>query len=216
MASLLSLFLGTNLLAYTALGSGLPHVYSFFLLCLLLYLTPAWYADPSRRNTLFLGLTAGLIPLVRNPNAAFLLFLPLYGITDWESLKRRVGYLWLEKNKVFLLLAVVVLVFSPQMIIWKIASNHFLVKTYWYDFERFYFFSPQIFKVLFSPHHGLFIWSPILIFSVFGFWKMKGPLKAYRYPILICLLLHLYIVSSWYLWWYAWSFGHRAFVDALV
>ncbi|MGC1403176.1 MAG: hypothetical protein WA974_09640 [Thermodesulfobacteriota bacterium] len=215
IATLLSLFLGTNLLAYTSLGSSLPHVYSFFLLCSLLYLTPVWYADPSRRNTLFLGLATGLIPLVRNPNAVFFLFLPLYGITGWESLKRRIGFLWQAKKKVFLLLAVVVLVFSPQMIIWKIATNHFLVKTYMHDFERFYFFSPQIFKVLFSPHHGLFIWSPILIFSVFGLWTMEGPLKLYRLPIVICLLLHLYIVSSWYLWWYAWSFGHRAFVDAL-
>ena len=156
-----------------------------------------------------------MIPLIRNPNLIFLSFLPLYGITGWESLKKRAGFLWQVRNKVLLLLTVAFLVFFPQMIIWKISTNHFLVKTYMYDFERFYFFSPQIVKVLFSPHHGLFIWSPILIFSVLGLWKMEGPLKLYRLPIAACLLLHLYIVSSWYVWWYSWSFGHRAFVDAL-
>jgi hypothetical protein len=54
-----------------------------------------------------------------------------------------------------------------------------------------------------------------LLFSVFGFWKMKGPLESYRLSIIVCLFLHLYVVSSWYLWYFAWSFGHRAFVDAL-
>jgi hypothetical protein len=213
--TLLSLFLGTNLLAYGSIENNMSHVYSFFLVCLLLYLTPAWYSDPSRSKTLCLGLVAGLIPLVRNPNGVFLVFLPLYGITGWNSLKERAAFLRKEKNEVFLVLSVVVLIFFPQMIIWKIATNHFIVKTYFYDFERFYFLSPQMLKVLFHPHHGLFIWSPILIFSVLGLWKMEGPLKLYRLPIIVCLLLHLYIVSSWYLWWYAWSFGHRAFVDAL-
>ncbi|HMK65381.1 MAG TPA: hypothetical protein VK564_06275, partial [Thermodesulfobacteriota bacterium] len=46
-------------------------------------------------------------------------------------------------------------------------------------------------------------------------WKMEGPLKLYRWPIALCLLLHLYLVSSWPNYFYGWSFGHRAFVDAL-
>jgi hypothetical protein len=215
MATLLSLFLGTNFLAYATVELSLSHISSFFLICLLLYLTPRWYADPSRVNTLFLGLVAGLIPLIRNPNLIFLSFLPLYGITGWLTLKERVGFLWQIKNKIFLLLAVIFLVFFPQMIIWKISTNHFLVKTYMYDFETFSLLSPQIIKVLFHLHHGLFIWSPILLFSVLGFWKMNGPLKSYRLPIIVCLLLHLYLVSSWYNWYYGWSFGHRAFVDTL-
>jgi hypothetical protein len=215
MATLLSLFLGTNLLAYGTTGCSMGHVYSFFLVCLLLYFVPRWYTEPSWGNTLLLSLVTGLIPLVRVPNSIFLAFLPLYGITGWDSLKERVLFLWQIRNKVVLLLAVAFLVFFPQMIIWKIATNHFLVKTYMYDYERFYFLSPQIIKVLFHLHHGLFIWSPILIFSVFGFWKMRGSLKSYRLSIIVCLLLHLYIISSWYLWYYAWSFGHRAFVDAL-
>ena len=215
MATLLSLFLGTNLLAYATIEDSLSHIFSFFLICLLLYLVPRWNADPSRVNTLFLGTVAALIPLVRNTNLVFLSFLPLYGITGWDSLKERVRFLCQVKNKVFLMLAMAVLVFSPQMIIWKIATNHFLVKSYTFDVMQFYFFSPQIFKVLFSLHHGLFIWSPILFFSVLGLWKLKGPLKSYRLPIIVCLILHLYLVSSWYCWFYGCSFGHRAFVDTL-
>jgi hypothetical protein len=215
MATLLSLILGTNLLAYAAVELSLSHVYAFFLICLLLFVVPRWYAAPTALNTFFMGFIFGLIPLVRNPNLVFLVFMPLYGITGWESLRNRVLFLWKEKIKVFLLVVMAFLVFSPQFLIWKMATGHFLVSTYTFPFERFYFLSPHILKVLFSLHHGLLLWEPILLFSVFGFWKMKGPLKSYRLPIIVCLLLHLYVVSSWYLWYFAWSFGHRAFVDAL-
>jgi hypothetical protein len=213
--TLLSLFLGTNFLAHATIEEHLSHIYSFFLICLLLYWVPRWYADPSRVNTIFLGIIAALVPLVRNPNAVFLLFVPFYGITDWKSLKERVYFFWRIKKEVFLLLAVAFLVFLPQMIVWKIATNHFITKSYTFGIMQFNFLHPQIFKVLFHPHHGLFIWSPILIFSVLGLWKLKGPLKSYQLPIIICLLSHLYVVSSWYIWYYGDSFGHRAFVDAL-
>ena len=213
MATILSLFLGTNFLALATTAVSLSHIYSFFLICLLLYLVPRWYADPSLSNTLFLGALAGMIVLVRNPNALFLLFLPLYGILNRDTLRERIHFLWQEKNKVFFLLALAILVFSPQALILWITTNQLLFNSYTFD-VGFYFFSPQIFNVLFSPYHGLFIWSPILIFSVLGLWRMEGPLKLYRLPIIVCLLLHLYLVSSWSNWWYGWSFGHRAFVDA--
>ncbi len=211
--TLLSLFLGTNLLAYASLELSLSHAYSFFLICLLLYATPRWYNDPSRINTFFLGFVAGLIPLVRNPNLVFLLFIPLFGITNRDAAKEQVHFLWQARKKVFLLLVLSALVFSPQTIIWKLATNQFLLKSYIY--EKVNFFSPSPIKVLFSLHHGLLIWSPILIFAVAGFWAMKGPWRPYRRPIVVCLLLHLYIVASWHLWYYGISFGHRAFVDTL-
>jgi hypothetical protein len=213
--TLLSLSLGTNLLAYASLEPSYSHIYSFFLVCALLYLVPFWYAASSRGRTVLLGVVVGLIPLVRNPNVLLLLIFPLYGITNWESAQERVWFLWQKKKRVLLLMAVAALVFCPQLLIWKITAGEFILKSYIYPIERFYFFSPHLLGVLFSPHHGLFIWSPILIFSVLGLWKMKDSLKSYRLPIVVCLLLHLYIVASWYVWFYGGVFGHRAFVDVL-
>ncbi len=215
LITLLSLYFGTNFLAYVAVESSLSHAYSFCLVCLFLWLVPRWTVTPSRGNSALLGLVCGLIPLVRNTNALLLLFLPLYGVTGWEALKEKVRFLWLEKKRVLLLVTVAALVFSPQLIIWKLATGRFFVSTYTYPFEHFYFLSPKIFKVLFSPHHGLFIWSPILILAVPGLFRLQGPLRAFRWPIAVCLLLQLYLISSWYLWYFGWSFGHRAFVDVL-
>jgi len=213
--TLLSLFLGTNLLAYGSLGSSMSHIYSFFLVCLLLYIVSRWYADPSRGNTFLVGTAAGLIFLVRNPNALFLLFIPLYGIISRDTLRERFGFLWQKKKKVFFMLSWAILLFSPQVVILWITTNQLLFNPYKIFGGRFYFLSPHIVKVLFSPYHGLFIWSPILIFSVLGLWKMEGPLKLYRLPIIVCLLLHLYLVSCWADYFFGSSFGHRAFVDAL-
>ncbi len=213
MATLLSLFLGTNFLAYATTAVSLNHIHSFFLVCLLLYLVPRWYADPSRSNTMFLGFVAGMITLVRNNNASLLLFLPLYGIISRHALMERIHFLWQARTKIFLMLGVAALVFSPQIITLRIAANQFMVSPYNRPGEKFYFLSPQIFKVLFSPYHGLFIWSPILLLSVLGLFRMKGPLKSYCLPIVVCIILQLYIISSWWDWPLGWGFGQKTFVD---
>ena len=79
LITLLSLYLGTNFLAYVAVESSLSHAYSFSLVCLFLWLVPRWSVDPSRGNSALLGLVCGMIPLVRNTNVILLLFAALRG-----------------------------------------------------------------------------------------------------------------------------------------
>jgi hypothetical protein len=215
LATLLSIFLGTNFLAFAAITVSLSHIYSFFLVSWLLYLVPRWYAEPSRGKTFIVGMVAGLIYLVRSPNVLLLLIIPLYGIVGWDTFKERLVFLWQEKQKVLLLIFCVILFLLPQIVISWLATDQLLFNPYSVFGGRFHFLSPQIVKVLFSPYHGFLIWSPILVFSFLGLWKMEGFIKLYRLPIIICLILHLYLVSSWADPSFGWSFGQRAFVDVL-
>jgi hypothetical protein len=215
MATIISVFLGTNFLACATTMVSLNHIYSFFLICLMVYLIPHWYNNPSPSNTLFLALISGMIFLVRNNNASILIFIPLYGIIDKTTLKERLYFFWKYKNRMLLLTGSFLLILLPQLITLSIAANKFALNSYPRPEERFYFFSPQVINVLFGPHRGLFIWSPILLFSILGFFKMDYTVKLYRLPIIVCLLLQLYIVSSWYDWALGWGFGHKAFVDTM-
>ncbi len=213
LITLFSLLFGTNLFNYGTVDVSNSHVYSFFLICLLLYQLPIWYDNPSKTNTLILGVVAGMIPLVRNPNACLLLIIPFYGITCWVDVKTRWQFFRQHKIKLLLFGFTLILLFIPQSLIWKYATDHFFLKAYLE--EKLNFFAPKLFKVLFSFHHGLLIYSPVLVFGIIGLWTMKESLKAYRFLIIVGLLLQWYVVSSWYLWYYGWSFGHRAFVDIL-
>jgi hypothetical protein len=68
-------------------------------------------------------------------------------------------------------------------------------------------------SILFSPGRGLFIYSPVLLFSLVGMvmvW-ISGPL-VFRYMTVgvVCLVL---LYSKWTMWWGGWSYGPRLLAD---
>jgi hypothetical protein len=48
-----------------------------------------------------------------------------------------------------------------------------------------------------------------------GLWFLWQTKKDVFWTALTVLSLHIYIVSSWFCWYYGASYGHRAFVDAI-
>jgi len=75
---------------------------------------------------------------------------------------------------------------------------------------------------LVSPNRGIFFFSPVLIFSLVGFWvvlknKVTLNLTIRRTVLLfsLCIPLNLLIFCSFPIWWGGESFGYRYLVDAL-
>ena len=71
--------------------------------------------------------------------------------------------------------------------------------------------------LLFSPSRGLFIYSPIFLFSlpvlVGALFRRELP-PLYRY-LSIGLLLDLLLTAKWRVWWGGWSFGYRMLIELL-
>ncbi len=67
--------------------------------------------------------------------------------------------------------------------------------------------------LLFSPARGLFVYSPILLFSLVGIWLVwkKGP-PSFRY-LSVGILFVILVCSKWYMWWGGWSYGPRLLAD---
>jgi hypothetical protein len=73
-----------------------------------------------------------------------------------------------------------------------------------------------ILGVLISPSRGLFIYSPVFIFSFFGMilvWKQKREL-IFKYFSVVVLAI-IIIQAKWYDWWGGWTFGCRALNDTV-
>jgi hypothetical protein len=68
--------------------------------------------------------------------------------------------------------------------------------------------------VLFSPQHGLFYWHPLLLVGggAFFYATVRGI-----FPVtwLLSLIGIIYLNASWWCWWFASSFGNRAFEGAV-
>jgi hypothetical protein len=99
------------------------------------------------------------------------------------------------------------------MIYWKEMTGHWLYFSYGSD-ERFFFGDPAIIKGLFSWRKGLFIYTPILLFAFAGIimlWRNRSP---HALPVTLFVPLNIYIIFSWWCWWYGGGFGQRAFIDS--
>jgi hypothetical protein len=103
----------------------------------------------------------------------------------------------------------------PQLIVWKIGSGSWIINSYHsYQDLKLFSFPPHIIDVLFSIRAGLFFWSPILIFSIIGFFYLKKKDSGLFLPILTFSIFNLLIIASTTIWWYGASFGHRGFVES--
>ncbi len=68
-------------------------------------------------------------------------------------------------------------------------------------------------NILFSPGRGLFVYSPIFVFSVFGmFLAWKSSSRLFR-AVSLSALLGLFPYCFWRVWWGGWSFGPRLLAD---
>lgn len=209
--TLFAIVFGTNLFNYAFYENIFSHVYGFFIITLLIKLVPKWLRNFNLRNSLIIGVLFGLAVAIRQTHI-ILVFIPLfYSVCNFKDLRNR--FLVFLKNYRYLLVAILTafLVFLPQLLYWKYITGQWVYFSYHH--ESFDFYNPQILKVLFSVRKGLFFWSPVLLFSIFGIIFNKIKIRKYLLTFLIILSLQIYIVSSWWSWEFGWSFGHRGFTD---
>ena len=186
-------------------------------MCLLL-LVPRWYERPrSRAVSALLGLNVGLIALVRVPDVLVLLVFVLWGIGRLKDVTERARLFVSHAATLSLAAGIALLVFFPQLLVWRYGAGRWLLNGYASLGGHFDFSSPAILSVLFSLKKGLFFWSPILLLCLPGFWKLaRSPARDLFAGGTAYLLLNVYVVSCWWCWWYGMSFGHRAFVESFA
>lgn len=207
---------GTNLFHYASYDAGFSHVYSYFLFNLFLYYL-CWYESRETEginklwHTCVFGLLAGLIFLCRNTNVVFVITYILYGVRDWETLKKRFLTILKPRRAVPIVLTGIVTLL-PQLLYWHAATGHWLVYSYGAD-EPFYWLAPQIGNFLFSVRKGLFFWSPVLLLAIVGIFMAYKRRKQLYTGLVVFLLLIIYISSAWWCWYYAGAFGQRVAVD---
>ncbi len=181
-----------------------------------MWLTMKWHEEPKTQTSVLLGVVSGLIVLVRHTNIIFICIFVLYGVGAGTSLTSRSAALWREWRQVARIVAVAALVISPQLLIYYQATGHLLVSSY--GDLGFNWTSPQIAAVLFGVRKGLFFWAPVLLIAAAGMIllaRSTRPAAAFMVPAALFLIVHTYLIASWWDWQFGGSYGHRGFVDAL-
>lgn len=202
---------GTNLFYYVSFESAMSHCYSFFLFACVLYFNLRWHQKPGVKSSVLLGIVIGLTILVRASNIVVLLIPLLFKVNDIASLKLK--FIFLKEHINYLAIAAIssFVIWLPQLFYWKYVTDSWLF--YSYIEEHFYFTNPHIAASLFSFRKGWFIYTPLMVLFVIGLFYLKEKIRDYLSLIIIFFAANIYLMSSWWCWWYGGSYGLRPMID---
>jgi hypothetical protein len=191
----------------------MSHVYSFSLISCLCFQSYSFFHSRNIYRLFIIASVLGLVVLIRPVNVLIILFLPFFAgsravIKSSFQLTKRNYFKCLGAFITFLS------IISFQLIIYKFETGRFLIDTY--PNEHFNLLQPHFIRFLFSYKKGLFLYSPILLFTILGlFYLCKKNIYQF-YIASFFLFITFYILSSWWNWWYGWSYGCRPFTDFLA
>lgn len=211
--TVMAVFWGSNLYHYTVHEPGMSHVYSFFLVSCLLWLTPKLHEEVIQRKwILLIGLVAGLMVLIRPTNMILLLYPALYGVSSWPDFKARLQFFGQHTGSLWPAALLILAVWIPQMLYWRYTSGNWIM--YSYGDEGFIYWNrARMAQVLFDIKNGWLLFSPMMAFSLVG---ILAGLWLNRYNerwIGLAWLVSWYLFASWWAWWFGGAFGHRSFID---
>lgn len=212
-ATLICLYFGTNLFYYTVAEGAMTHSYLFCLFSLYIWLVIKWHEKPKIHSTIFLGLLLGLITLIRPTEIIIGLIFLLYDVHSWKEFKTKMAFLWSKWALLLLMAVCAFLVVLPQLIYWKWITGHYFFFSYG-STEHFFFGDPKIINVLFSYRKGWLVYTPLMVFSVIGMLFGKRYFPKINLSLLIYFVVNLYLIASWWCWWYGGGFGMRALVQS--
>lgn len=205
--TLLLLGLGTNLIQYTAIDGGQSHIYIFPLYSLILWATIKWHEAPSWKWAALIGFTIGLATICR-PTELIMLFIPLLWNTHEKSARKEKWQL-VRKHLPHLgyVIGFGIIGILPQLLYWQYTTGSLIHNVG----SKWFFFNPW-FRVLFGISNGFFVYTPIVVLFIVGFFFMKKyPFK--RSVITFCLL-NIWIIIAWSDWKYGATYSTRAMVQS--
>lgn len=207
--TLLLFFFGTNLLVYSVFQPSMSHVYSFCWVAAFLFFTKK-YALSVKSEYLYASIAClALLVLVRPINGIVVFLIPFL-VGSWQGTMFYFWSIFSKKRLVFSVL-IFLLICGIQPLMWYLQSGNWWIWSY--AKEGFYFSSPHLFDFLFSFRKGVFIYTPMLLFSFLGgiLWLSKNRFQGIR--VLLFFVGVVYLLSSWWNWYYGPSFGQRPLVD---
>jgi hypothetical protein len=209
--TLLAVFFATNLFYYTVMAGPMSHSFLFFLVNLFAWLCLRFHETGKWRYAIWLSVVGGLAFLIRPPHILLWVVFLLYGITSRGTAGEKLHFLWQMRARLLVLPLGMIAFFFLQMLYWKTTTGEWLY--YSYVDEKFFWNQPLIPQVLFSFRKGWFIYTPLMLFAVAGFFRMRKYTGAWMLGIVTYMVLSLYVISCWWCWWYGGTFGQRSFIE---
>lgn len=206
------LLFGTHLFYYVIVAPGMSHVYSFALVSLFLLSALRFMKGPRPRPLTSMGLLLGLIVLVRPVNGIIVLALPFLAGSRHAL---QAGLAMVDQHKLAAIRTVLLAlgIFLVQPFIHYISTGSWWVDSY--PGEHFNWTDPHPVDFLFSYKKGLFLYTPACLLACLGLYHIGKRSIFSLIAWLLFMAVLVYVLSSWWNWWYGGSFSARPMVEYL-
>lgn len=209
---LMAVLFGTNLFYYVTGEPAMSHVFSFAMVSGFVLAVRLFFNSGQSKWFMWAAVTFGLILLMRPVNGLVLFSLPfLAGSAD--MFKKALLRLFRKPFVLVSGLLMVVLIVGIQGVIYYMQTGDFFV--YSYQGEGFNFTDPHMIKFLFSYRKGFFLYTPICLLAMGGMWHLWKVSRFALVGLTGFLVLVVYVLSSWWLWYYGGSFSSRVMIEYL-
>jgi hypothetical protein len=210
--AMISALLGSNLLFYTMHQGSFAHAFSAAAATLYLLAWLRLEEQPSVRRWAALGVTAGAMVLMYWISALVLLlpmltFVRLLSAALRGPVAGRSQQLWRLGSGAAVAAALALLVFSPQLLAWKVVYGTFLAIPHGGDYIR-----PRSFQgleLLFSHLYGLLPWTPAFFAGLVGLPLLWRRSRWLTLALALGFLAYFWYNASLQRWFAGGSFGLR-------
>jgi hypothetical protein len=214
-----SIWWASALPVYMYFNPSWSHAHSAFAVALFVWYWHRTRATRSPAQWFLLALIAGLMVNVYYANATVLAILAVEAIPQYLSAIRRDSQSSAQNRPLstrllshclfalILSLSLLPTFFTRYIIYGNAFESGYIPLRYWR------WSSPAFRSVLFSSNHGLLVWTPVLLFSVFGlflFWRRTPQVGA---PFLAAFLAFYVFIACYPDWAGISSYGNRFFVS---
>jgi hypothetical protein len=209
----LTIWLGTPVIFYSHLAPGYSHAASLFAVALFLFLWNRWRDDLNVRRAIGLGVVGGLVAMIREQDALFLIVPVLYAAVGLVGLLRQGA--WREITRPIVNVAIIgvaaIVTYSPQLLTYQVLNG--VPRPNKDVSDKMNILSPYFIQVMTDPAHALPYWSPIVLVALAGAGLLIRRNPRLGLALIIGFLLTWYINGAIKTWTTAGSFGARRFLN---
>lgn len=204
------MILCTHMFWFIFRSPGMSHIPLYFLYASVMVLTIQLHETPSVKYFVLLGLTVGIITLIR-PTDIICAGIPLlYGFNNKETRAQKLKLVRDHPFCLLLALCAFALPLIPQLLYWKHVSGQYLFYSYG-SHQSFNWDKPRIVEGLFYFNNGWLPYAPVMFFALVGFLFSKVYTKWL--PVMMIIIpLYIYIIYSWYCYNYINGMGSRPMI----
>jgi len=209
---MLILVFSTNYIHHLTLKNLEPVNVLFMLVNIVLWYTIKWHEQQKLKFLIIIGVGISLMALVKPSEIIILLIPVLWNIQSEESFKEKIHLILDKKKQLFITIIICLLLAIPQLLYWLVKTGSPIYDSYKNPGIGLDLLSPHIYDVLFSYRKGWLLYTPVMAFSLFGFYFLYKNNKKIFFALFAYFIISFYIISSWSEWWYGAGFSNRQLI----